>query len=243
MEDRWSNEVASALAALAGSDRPHAITWYNHYTIQKSLQRGVDLAGFDFIGIDGAFLRNMLDGDLPRTSADLVIPRLVSRLPGRARIGIIGSTREQLSAAVSTIEGWPSRPEVVLHVDGYDGMADPQQVIDAVNATQMDALIIGLGAPLQDIWALDLKRRFPDVSLILTCGGWIDQVTHEGYYPKFAYKFRLNWLIRVGREPGRLWRRYTGDAFQAWRHRGALREALLVVGGDGVRAMRQISRG
>jgi beta-1,4-glucosyltransferase len=65
----------------------------------------------------------------------------------------------------------------------------------------------------------------------LTCGGFLDQALQVNYYPAWAYPLRLNWLVRVLREPRRLWRRYTVDAVRAVAARAELRQGMRDVPG------------
>ena len=84
-------------------------------------------------------------------------------------------------------------------------------------------------APLQDHYAL--AATSPGV-LVVTCGGWLDQFAGgEPYYPAWAYPLRLNWLVRLAREPRRLWRRYTIEAIRAVRARADLIDYVLGQGG------------
>ncbi|MEH3077159.1 MAG: WecB/TagA/CpsF family glycosyltransferase [Quadrisphaera sp.] len=243
MEQQWSENAARTLVDLRRTNEPTTVTWFNHHTLQVTVKEGVELSKFDYIGLDGSFLRSLVAPDMTRTSADLMLPKLIDQMGQGCRIGLIGSTPEQLKAAREVIESWSTQPEVVLAVDGYYGFSDHEAVTRQVKDARLDILILGLGAPLQDKWALTFKERCPNVRLIITCGGWIDQISQPTYYPSFAYKLRLNWLIRVAREPQRLWRRYTVEAIKAARVRGQLRTALLAEGADGVRAMEQASRG
>jgi hypothetical protein len=87
--------------------------------------------------------------------------------------------------------------------------------------------VLGLGAPLQDHYAL--ATASPGI-LVATCGGWLDQFAGDTYYPAWAYPLRLNWLVRLAREPRRLWRRYTIDALRALWSRAALIQYVTVEG-------------
>ncbi len=69
---------------------------------------------------------------------------------------------------------------------------------------------------LQEQWALDVAAVLP-AGLVLTCGGFFDQIHPARYYPSWAYALRLNWAVRLAREPGRLWRRYSVEALEASR--------------------------
>jgi hypothetical protein len=65
----------------------------------------------------------------------------------------------------------------------------------------------------------------------MTCGGFLDQILQSNYYPAWAYPLRLNWLVRLAREPRRLWRRYTVEAVVALAHGRGWRQVTAGVPG------------
>jgi exopolysaccharide biosynthesis WecB/TagA/CpsF family protein len=201
------------------------VTWLNHYSAMQSLRGGVQLDRFDYLGLDGLLLCHLLNSDTPRTSADLVLP-VVLEHPVRLRIALIGSTAETLQAVATKIAAHYGH-QVVLQRDGYAGLPTPAELRAELRAARVQVAIVGLGAPLQDHYALAL--RSPGV-LIATCGGWLDQFAGDSYYPAWAYPLRLNWLVRLAREPKRLWRRYTVDAVRALRSRAELLRYVTGVG-------------
>lgn len=202
------------------------VTWLNHYSAMQSLHGGVQLERFDYLGLDGLLLCRLLKSEAPRTSADLVLPLLLEH-PVRLRIALIGSTQETLQAVAAKIEAQYGH-RVVLMRDGYDGLSTPAELRDELRAARVQVAVVGLGAPLQDHYALAV--RSPGV-VVATCGGWLDQFAGDApYYPAWAYPLRLNWLVRLAREPKRLWRRYTVDAIRALRARGDLLRYVTGVG-------------
>jgi exopolysaccharide biosynthesis WecB/TagA/CpsF family protein len=201
------------------------VTWLNHYTAVRSLQDGVQLDRFDYLGLDGLLLCHLLNSDTPRTSADLVLP-LVLEHPVRLRIALIGSTAETLQAVATKIATHYGH-QVVLQRDGYAGLPTPAELRAELRAARVQVAIVGLGAPLQDHYALAIRSRGV---LVATCGGWLDQFAGDAYYPSWAYPLRLNWLVRLAREPRRLWRRYTIDAVRALRSRAELAEYVIGLG-------------
>ena len=106
---------------------------------------------------------------------------------------------------------------IVFQIDGFGGLAEISW-LEKIVIQKPNLILLGLGAPLQDIVAVQLMKTFSDSShevSILTCGGFLDQIQFPTYYPKFAYSLRVNWLVRLLREPKRLWRRYSIEAFSA----------------------------
>jgi UDP-N-acetyl-D-mannosaminuronic acid transferase (WecB/TagA/CpsF family) len=225
-EDRWSSRLAARLADILGAGRGAAVTWYNHASVSRAMDAQIDVGRFDYVGIDGSFFRRLVAPGMPRTSADLVLPLLLDLLPG-CRVALIGSSRGQLEAASAVIEALPSRPTVVLTCDGYAELPSPPEMAERLLGAGAEVVVLGLGAPLQDVYALGLVDAGLTRQLLLTCGGWIDQVSQPDYYPAYAYRLRLNWLFRVLREPARLWRRYTVEGLRAYARRAELRAFLL----------------
>jgi beta-1,4-glucosyltransferase len=231
MEPTASEESASArsvetlvtvLSAAFQARQRMSVTWLNHFSAPHAIDRAAEeLSFFDVIGIDGKLLQIILGGH-SRTSADLVVPELLSRLP-HARVAIVGGpmdTEAERAAAVSAI--LQSDSEVVLSCDGYNGLPSPASLREQLRSVGADVVIVGLGAGLQEQYAAAAKESFTQGGLSLTCGGYLDQLLVEGYYPAWAYPLRLNWLVRLVREPRRLWRRYSVDALQAVGHRALL---------------------
>jgi exopolysaccharide biosynthesis WecB/TagA/CpsF family protein len=205
------------------------VTWLNHHSALRSLRADVPLEEFDYLGLDGIFLCKLVGSSAPRTSADLLLPVLLER-SRYLRIALIGSTAETLAAVSAKIETEYGH-RVVLARDGYAGLPEPADLRRELLRAGAELVVVGLGAPLQDFWALEL--RTPG-TLVVTCGGWLDQFTAAAYYPSWAYPLRLNWLVRLAREPRRLWRRYTVDAVRALAARSAL---VAFVTGRGARPL------
>lgn len=185
---------------------------------------------FTHVCLDGILLRSLVAPSAPRTSADLVLPLLFERAGANCRVALIGSTRASLAAAEQAIRAASPNVEVVLSRDGYEELSPPEAMAAAIREADADVVVVGLGAPLQDAYLLALRAHGLRDRVLLTCGGWLDQVSNMRYYPRFAYRLKINWLVRVVREPRRLWRRYTVDAVAAVRRRQQMRRFLLVRG-------------
>jgi exopolysaccharide biosynthesis WecB/TagA/CpsF family protein len=218
-------EFALALLARLESGVGGTVTWLNHYSAMQSLRGGVPLERFDHLGVDGILLCRLLGSAVPRTSADLVLPELLAHADP-LRVALIGSTRETLHAVAAKIEAQYGH-RVVLVRDGFDELPAAADLRSQLRAARVQVAVVGLGAPLQDHYAL--AAASPEV-LVITCGGWLDQFAADAYYPAWAYPLRLNWLVRLAREPKRLWRRYSVDALRALRSRAELVHYVTVVG-------------
>ncbi|TWH75300.1 WecB/TagA/CpsF family glycosyltransferase [Modestobacter roseus] len=226
-------EVAEHLARLHDTRQPVVtVSWVNHHSALRVLDSAPEVLGrLTYLGVDGLLLRRLLGADLvPRTSADLVLPELLGRLRA-PRVAVVGGRPEDLASlrrAVSAL--LPPDGELVAVLDGYAGRPSADELEEWTARTRPTVVLAGLGAPLQDQFVLEVARHLSR-GLVLTCGGFLDQVQQEGYYPRWAYPLKLNWLVRLAREPRRMWRRYSVDAVAAFRARSVLRAGVLAAPG------------
>ncbi len=91
---------------------------------------------------------------------------------------------------------------------GYFTAGETEQVIAEVNAAQPDVVVIGFGAPAQELWIRDHAGQL-NVSVLWGVGGLFDFLsgqTPRG--PQWLLDHGFEWLCRLTAEPKRLWRRY-----------------------------------
>lgn len=127
------------------------------------------------------------------------------------RVFLLGARQATLDRAVTQYAArFPGLEIVGSHHGYFDHLDDAAAlpVIEQVNRSGAEVLIVGLGNPLQEIW-LDRYRDGLACRLAIACGGSLDQVA--GVVPRAPrgwIRLRLEWLFRLGQEPRRLWRRY-----------------------------------
>jgi N-acetylglucosaminyldiphosphoundecaprenol N-acetyl-beta-D-mannosaminyltransferase len=91
--------------------------------------------------------------------------------------------------------------------------SENDKIISLVNDAAADLLVLGLGAPKQELW---IQRHVPrlKVSVALCVGATIDFLAGErARAPKLMQRIGLEWLHRVASEPRRLLKRYAHDAW------------------------------
>jgi N-acetylglucosaminyldiphosphoundecaprenol N-acetyl-beta-D-mannosaminyltransferase len=94
------------------------------------------------------------------------------------------------------------------HPGRYDE-ADTAELVRAINASHSDLLLVGLPTPMQQAWVWQNAVRL-DVPVMMTCGSYLDHVAERiDWYPRWVLKWHLCWLYRLGRDPQRLWYRYS----------------------------------
>ena len=94
------------------------------------------------------------------------------------------------------------------YFDHSAGSAENEAVLEEINATSPDILLVGLGMPRQEIWLTQNRHRL-DAGVALTGGAVFDYVSgrvRRG--PRLLTEHGLEWLARLIHEPRRLWRRY-----------------------------------
>ncbi|MGV3706113.1 MAG: WecB/TagA/CpsF family glycosyltransferase [Arcticibacter sp.] len=85
---------------------------------------------------------------------------------------------------------------------------DNQAMIDAINRVKPDVLFIGMTAPKQEKWAHQHYKEI-DAQTICAVGAVFDFYAGTIKRPsQFWINMKLEWLIRLVNEPGRMWKRY-----------------------------------
>ena len=94
---------------------------------------------------------------------------------------------------------------------------DNQAMIAAVNQAQPDLLWVGMTAPKQEKWAYAHKEKL-DTKIICSIGAVFDFYAGTVERPSpFWIQLRLEWFIRLIKEPKRMWRRYIiGNTLFLW---------------------------
>lgn len=83
-----------------------------------------------------------------------------------------------------------------------------KQMLEKVNEFKPDVLFVGMTAPKQEKWAYSNKEIL-DVKIICSIGAVFDFYAGTIKRPnQFWIDLRLEWLIRLLKEPKRMWKRY-----------------------------------
>jgi exopolysaccharide biosynthesis WecB/TagA/CpsF family protein len=84
------------------------------------------------------------------------------------------------------------------------------EAIEMINASGATCLIVGLGAPKQEIWINRHRSRMPGVKVYMGVGATIDyEAEAVKRAPAWMTANGLEWVYRMVTEPRRYWRRYT----------------------------------
>ena len=84
-----------------------------------------------------------------------------------------------------------------------------QRIIDRINDSGATVLAIGVGAPKQEKWIAQYRRKLKNIKVFLAIGATIDfEAGEKARSPQWMSEMGVEWLHRLSTEPGRLWKRY-----------------------------------
>ena len=131
---------------------------------------------------------------------------------GGHSIFFLGSTEETLEAISARMKNdYPNLRLGGTYSPPYKpdfSQEDTDAMVAAVNASGADVLWVGMTAPKQEKWIFQNRQRL-NVKFAGAFGAVFDFYTGrvKRAHPVFR-KWGLEWLVRLVREPRRLWRRY-----------------------------------
>lgn len=129
------------------------------------------------------------------------------------RIFLLGAKPGVAEMARQRINGIAGR-EVVVAAHGpsmnfvNDG-AESAEAVRMINDAKATCLIVGLGAPKQEIWIARNRHLMPSVKVYMGVGATIDyEAEAVKRAPRWMTRNGLEWVYRMTTEPRRYWRRY-----------------------------------
>lgn len=205
----------------------HQIDWS-----KKMLINTINQYSFCIAQEDGAFKKALQGSDvlLPDGMAIVAAERLltntkITKIAGAQlhdfllnRLNQTGGSCFYLGASETTLEAIKNRikiefPNVVVYnysppFKAFFSEIDNRKMIAAVNAIVPDVLFIGMTAPKQEKWAFEHKALL-QAQTICSIGAVFDFYAGTVKRPSdFWIQLRLEWFIRLIKEPQRMWKRY-----------------------------------
>jgi N-acetylglucosaminyldiphosphoundecaprenol N-acetyl-beta-D-mannosaminyltransferase len=208
-------ETLGRIAGFVSSDRLHQICTVNPefvMTAQRdpdfmAILNQADLCIPDGIGLLWA-ARRMGEPLKERVAGSDLIWLLAERAAREGwRLFLLGGWGDvsERCAAILT-ERYPAL-QVVGTYAGSPREDENAAIVERVNASRADVLLVAYGAPAQDKWTARNRGALPTVRAAIGVGGSFDFVTGEAMRaPRWIQRLGLEWLHRLLREPWR-WRR------------------------------------
>jgi len=134
------------------------------------------------------------------------------------KVFLLGAAPGVADAATLRIERrWPNVQVVGTYSPplGFEqDAAENERILAAVAAAAPDLLVIGLGAPKQELWVHRYHSQLA-AKVAICAGATIDFLAgHRRRSPVWMRRVGLEWLYRVASEPRRLAGRYARDAWE-----------------------------
>jgi N-acetylglucosaminyldiphosphoundecaprenol N-acetyl-beta-D-mannosaminyltransferase len=90
----------------------------------------------------------------------------------------------------------------------FDHENDCAQVVEQINQSGADILLVGFGAPVQEKW-IAARRSDLAPKVLMGVGGLFDFYSGNiKRAPRWVREIGLEWVYRIIQEPRRMWRRY-----------------------------------
>ena len=128
------------------------------------------------------------------------------------KIFLLGSTEEVAKQARQNINAKVGRNMVVATDSPWDFEEDSTEcarIIEKINNSGANVLVVGFGAPKQEKWICEYKSRLTSIQTFMAIGATIDfEAGNLRRSPAWMSSVGLEWLYRLVSEPRRLWRRY-----------------------------------
>ena len=132
--------------------------------------------------------------------ADLV-PRLLARLAERGgSVFLYGARPSVAERAGESLQSACPGLRIAGTENGY--ISDETALLEALEREKPDLLLLGLGAPRQELWMAENRQRTPAV--VIGVGGLLDVFAGDiPRAPESWQRLGLEWLYRLLREPRR----------------------------------------
>lgn len=213
----WTNAEETACRFVVTPNVDHAVMFRERADMRKAYE-GASLVVADGWPVVAA--SRLLGRSLPhRIPGSDLAPALfdTTRDGSKLRVYLLGAASGVAERAAEKMAAqWPNVEVVGTYSPplGFEkNPAENAAIVERINATQTDVLIVGLGAPKQELWTAAHREQLK-VKTALCIGATIDFLAGEkARAPMWMRRCGLEWLHRVASEPKRLFRRYARDAW------------------------------
>jgi N-acetylglucosaminyldiphosphoundecaprenol N-acetyl-beta-D-mannosaminyltransferase len=149
------------------------------------------------------------------TGSDLT-PALLKAARPKTKVFFLGATEASSKRAVANAEREYPQIAIVGRLSPPLGFEKSQEwsdkIIAAINESEATLVLVGFGAPKQELWVHAHAPRLPG-TVVLCIGATIDFLAGTVQRaPEWARRAGVEWIHRLISDPKRLARRYGKDA-------------------------------
>lgn len=99
------------------------------------------------------------------------------------------------------------RSQITSRHGYFSDLQEEEVVLQHLEKFRPSLVVVGMGQPLQEAWAVKAQARLPRTTF-LCVGGLFDYLIGKTKTPDWFRRSGFEWLFRLYNEPARLWRRY-----------------------------------
>jgi N-acetylglucosaminyldiphosphoundecaprenol N-acetyl-beta-D-mannosaminyltransferase len=182
-----------------------------HYELYQALINA-DLITAD--GMPVVWLSKILGTPIKErvTGADLV-PRLANAASTRGvSLFFLGGTNDVAEKAAKKLSAQNPGLKIAGCISPQINLCKPDNsIIEQINQSGADILLIALGNPKQEIW-FQRNKHLLKIPVSIGVGATFDFIAGTiSRSPVWMQKMGFEWVYRLGQEPRRLWKRYCVD--------------------------------
>lgn len=193
---------------------PHSLAIAESHGGFRTALENADILVTDGVGL--SFVGNLLGANVgPRITGGDFFTALMDQqnspaLSRRTRVYFFGSSPQVLRLIKNNLETCYPNIDICGYTSPPYGTwsdAENDAFITQINAAEPDILWVGMTAPKQELWTFNNRAKL-DVPLLGNIGAVFDFCagTYERA-PEWAQKGGVEWLVRLWKEPKRMWRR------------------------------------
>jgi N-acetylglucosaminyldiphosphoundecaprenol N-acetyl-beta-D-mannosaminyltransferase len=213
--DWCAQPVGSACRYIVTPNVDHAVMFQHRADIRAAYaDAALVLAdGMPLVAASRLFGRPLPE----RVAGSDVVPQIFQNAKRPLRLFLLGAAPGVAQTAGRQIEQqWPAVQVVGCYSPplGFEhDRAETERILSAVAAAAPDLLVVGLGAPKQELW-VHRYHHLLAAKVTICAGATIDFLAgHRRRSPLWMRRLGLEWLHRVCCEPCRLAGRYARDAW------------------------------
>lgn len=150
-----------------------------------------------------------------RVAGSDLTPAVLKGAPEGLEVFLLGAAEEVSRTAALKIQQECPQLQVVGRLSpppGFEHDASwSERIVSAIRQSGASLVIVGLGAPKQELWVHEHSRQLPG-TVVLCVGATIDFLAdHVPRAPNWVQSMHLEWMHRMLNDPKRLVRRYARD--------------------------------
>ena len=163
----------------------------------------------DGIGVKLGLKLKKLNAKENMNGTDL-IPKIIKFVEKKeSKIFLLGAKNNVITKVPEKLKSNYPNINIVGFRDGYFKEDEEEKLIKDINNSGAEIIIIGMGAPYQEIWIERNKSKLKNIKIIIAGGAIFDFISEEvSRAPLIIRNLNLEWFYRFILEPKRLFRRY-----------------------------------